>query len=65
MQVKELVFPLGLKGGAVLAGEAVGGDATMQQPLSFCLWVKAALSTATARIISYYYKDLVIFVARM
>lgn len=65
MQVQELVFPLGVKGGAVVAGEAAEGEPVMQQSLSFCLWAKAALSTATARIISYFYKDFAIFVARM
>ena len=60
----ELVFPLGKTGGAVLTGERAVFPAGEKQPLSLCLWLKAAVSTATARIISYFYKDIVIFVSR-
>ena len=65
----ELVFPLGVKGGAALTGDTAEARArvaapTLQQPLSLCLWLKAAVSTATARIISYFYKNTAIFVAR-
>ncbi|XP_063889635.1 uncharacterized protein LOC135116214 [Scylla paramamosain] len=65
----ELVFPLGMTGGAVATSDRAEfhiGESTLflQQPLSLCLWLKAAVSTATARIISYFYKDIVIFVSR-